>query len=207
MIFGKKIIGAQISILMILLLIVTTTALLASCGNEHGGRGEYSDDPDNQPNNDDDDDDDNDTGDDDTGDDDDEPDGVREINQSECLSTNKVTGWTENLLLTWDGNELVLEHQNSCRNCGFELQVIVMVAENTITLTEYNDPEDDPANCECLFDFSYILTDIDPGSYSFILLADDFGQGWTQTYEYDIDLPAESPVSYELPNEHEGMCI
>ena len=204
-------------LLAILCLLILAGGLpaMVSCGEDDGARGGNLDDDDDTGDDDlgdddfgDDDTGDDDLGDDDAGDDDDEPDPAGDLYQSGCFEDEEVPpGWTEGITLTWDGTDLAVERYSSCRNCGFLLDVLYNAGAWAIEVVEYNDPDDEAAVCNCLFDFTYTLEAIPPGSYTFVLLNNDFGQGCQPVFEGDIELSGPTPVRYEFAVEHEGACI
>ena len=145
--------------------------------------------------------------DDDSADDDDDDDGsVRDVTQSGCLDPPAGAGWTESLTLNWDGAELAVAHGGTCRDCGFVLEVYGEQCDRSINLSEFNDPDDEPADCRCLFDLSYVMTDLVPGDYTLIVQSDDFGGGTETVFEEDVLLPEGEAAHYEFSLEHDGVC-
>jgi hypothetical protein len=136
---------------------------------------------------------------------------VTNFEDSGCLSNGKDaaddsldddTGepggpYTPRLVLNWDGtSRLSVDYGPNCLNCAQSLRFSYDLEYGEITLYETM-VGDDMALCDCLFEYSFDLTGIQPGYYLF-----KYG-----ALEMNVSFDAGTPAEYSHDWEEQSGCL
>ena len=86
----------------------------------------------------------------------------------------------------YDGsNTLSLTHINTAFNCSLEsISADIQIQENMLSITEYEHLENSGCHCMCLYDTTYHLMDVTPGSYRVVVARHQY----SQTVDFSINL-------------------
>jgi len=118
---------------------------------------------------------------------------VSDCQATKTQRTNKVGDALDNnhtyISYQYENNTLSLTHHNVAFNCDKRgIGATSKVEENTITITErQNLPNNGGMSCECLFDVTITLNDIEVKNYTL-----NYDDGRSTDIHFDIDLSSKS---------------
>ncbi len=103
---------------------------------------------------------------------------------------------------SYDGESVLsIAHINAAFNCcPGEISFDIDISDNVITVTE--NKEDQGCDCICVFDVSYDVIGIEPGSYTIIIDGPYTNPGYDEPLEFSVDLSAAGSGEYCLPRDH-----
>ncbi len=73
------------------------------------------------------------------------------------------------LMVEWEGDDNYKVVRRTSRNCGRGMKANVQISGNTIKLTEHETGSGPLTACMCPVDIEVRLTDVEPGTYKFVL--------------------------------------
>lgn len=117
----------------------------------------------------------------------------RLVGQGLCKSgSGGATSSQECAEYSFAGGVLSLRHVNAAANCCGIVSVVVTVEGRTIALTETENYERTPCDCDCLIDIEYEVVDLTPGPYEICITTKD----WYRELEFSVDLSLIPSGSY-----------